>query len=219
MVSENQVFMIRIKKFIEDNYKSFIITGCCVVIAGIGFYFFASHRNKKQEQAQLAYAETLYEVKKSEKNAEQWSQAQLAAQTGYHIYGTSCFAPYFLAVESQVFAHQGNAKQALEKTTQALKKMGKSSPVYTIFAIRQARMKLDSDDAAVQKEGFNELQTLALDKKNKQRDEALYYLGNYYSMQGDTQQAKEVWKELTTDYSETADNAMSPWAMLVHKTI
>jgi predicted negative regulator of RcsB-dependent stress response len=219
MVSRNQVFMVRIQNFIEDNYKSFIALGCGCAVAALGFYFFMHHRTQQQEQAQLAYSETMYEIKRSGKNAELLPNAQLASQTGYRLYGNSSFGPYFLTAESQAFAQQGDAKKALEAKTQALKKMAKSSPVYTIFAIRQALMKLDSDDAAVQTEGLNELQTLASDKKNKQRDEALYYLGNYYSTHDDAQRAQDLWKELISDYSESADSAMSPWAMLVRKKI
>lgn len=214
MVNQSPVFFSRIKNFIEDQYKLVLVAGGCLVAAGVGLYSFKQHQNHMQERAQLAFSQTSIEVRHGEKKGELWPNAELAAKTGYRDYKNSSLAPYFLILESQALLAQGNNKQALEIIENALTEMGKDSPFYYMFKVKAALIKLDSDDITIQTSGFDQLQGLAYDTANKQRDEALYYLGNYYIVRGDTNRAQEVWKELINSFQGTADSGMSPWAML-----
>lgn len=219
MVNRKPVSFNSIKSFVEDNYKLvFAAAGCCVA-AGIGIYFFIEHQNRQQEHAQLAFAQTIVEVRQARKDATGWTDVDLAAKTAYRSYKNSALAPYFLALESQALVAQGNIKQALEPLEQAITAMGKNSPFYFVFKIRDALNKLDNDDITVQTTGLNELQALAQDKTNNQRDQALYYLGEYYTNHDDAARAQEVWRELLDLYPGTTDSDISPWAMLAHEKI
>jgi tetratricopeptide (TPR) repeat protein len=214
MVNQDPMSFNRIIDFVQDYYKEMVFAGVCLVGCGIGLYFFMNYQAHKQEQAQLAFAQTLAEVKHGEKNADLWPNADLAAKTGYRSYKNSSLAPYFLALESQIAARQGNLKEALESLETAIAAMGKNSPFYYIFKIKASIMKLDSDDLSLQTNGFKELEALAQDQANKQRDEALYYLGMYYVNHTDIIRAKETWEKLIQEFPGTHDSAMSPWAML-----
>lgn len=212
MVNQDPLPFNRIKDFVQDYYKEILIAGACIIASGVGFYFFMQHQAHKQGKAQLAFAQTLAEVKHGEKNADLWPNAELAAKTGHRTYKSSSLAPYFLTIESQVAERQGKIKEALVSLEEAVAAMGKNSPFYTVFKTKVSLMKLDSDDVALQTAGFNELESLAQDHSNKQRDEALYYLGEYYLNHNDTVRAKETWQKLVNEFPGTQDSAMSPWA-------
>lgn len=214
MANFDAISFAHIKKMVEKYYKEILIAAGCCGAVGVGIYFFMQRDVQMQERAQLAFAQTITETVHAQKDATLWPNVELAAKTGYRDYKSSSLAPYFLIVESQSLLFQGNDKQSLELMENGSKDISKSSPFYYIFKIKGARMKLDNNDSAVQKMGFTELKALAHDTANKQRDEALYYLGSYYNDQNDTMRAQEAWKDLITAYQETSDGAMSPWATL-----
>lgn len=203
-----------IKKIFEKHYKVIFMMGGCCAAAGAGLYFFAQRNIQLQERAYVAFTQTMTEIMHAKKDATLWSNAELAAKTGYRDYKNSSLAPYFLVLASQALSFQAHDKESLEFMEKASKNISKSSPFYYIFKIKAARMKLDSDDIGVQKEGFDSLRSLAHDSANKQRDEALYYLGDYYISQNDRAHAQETLNELVTTYRETSDVAASPWVTL-----
>lgn len=214
MVKQDSM-VFQVKNFVEEYYKALMIAGGCLVLASLGGYYFWHNHNIREEHAQLAFAQTLEEVRHGEKNSDVWPNALLAAKTGLRSFKESSLGPYFLALESQVEARQGNLQQSLEVLEQALQQMGKNSPVYTIFKLRAALIKLDHDDVAIQNTGFKELEELAYDTTNKQRDEALYYLGDYYMKKDDHERGYKAWQELMNNYQATENSAASPWALLV----
>jgi hypothetical protein len=214
MVTQDTLF-VTIKDFFERYYKELFIAGGCLLVVGLSIYFYSAYRITNQERAQLAFAQSIQEMKHSEKNPELWPNVSLAAKTAYRSHSDSAFAPYFLALESQAAARQSDNKEALAYAEQTIAHMSSSSPFYYLYKIRLALIKLDSDDVAIQTQGYNELKELAYDKNNPAADEALYYLGAYYKANNDETHVREAWQTLINNYPETAHTAVSPWAQLI----
>ena len=215
MINKTVNIKTRIKHFIENHYREFLIGIGCVLVGCAAYYLYKRDQRHKNEVAQIAFAQTIAEMHNSQKDSDLWSSVGLAAQTGYRSYNKTIFGPYFLALESEAEVEQGNNAKSLELLELALKELGKKTPLYYVYKTKAALLKLDNEDVAVQTAGYNDLQALAQDEDNKNRDQALYYLGEYYHNQNDTARAQETWKELVTEFQASEDTAMSPWAYLV----
>lgn len=214
MISYELLTIKGIKELIETYTKEFIIAGCAVGLSAVGMYWYHDYGIRKQEQAQIALSQTIAELY-NQKNDQAAQDAALAAKTAYRTYNSTSLAPYFLMLEAEAQLQQNNIKEALILLQDALKGMGTKSPFYSLFKIKQARIQLDSDDLSLQTQGFNELKALAEDAANKQRDEALYYLGEYYASHGDALKAHEAWQKLINEFAAIQDSTISPWAALI----
>ena len=79
-------------------------------------------------------------------------------------------------------------------------------------------MKLDSEDDAVKNAGLHDLEALAINTKNKNRDQALYYLADYFALQGLHDREKEFLHQLVVAFPE-GGLAASPWAALAQEKL
>lgn len=219
MINQNSLMMNRVKDFIENNRLLVMAIPVVGLLAGAGYYSYSVYNHSVQERAQLAFSQTLQEIKHAEKDSHEWSNAELAAKTGYRSYKSSTFGPYFLVLESQAALAQGNTQIGLTLLEDALKQMGSNSPLYWLYKTKASRIKLDTDDATLQNEGFKDLEKLAYDKKNVNRDEALYYLGDYYMNRGDADQARKIWQTLKNEFSSQKDFSASPWSLLADEKL
>ncbi len=93
---------------------------------------------------------------------------------------------------------------------QAIKALPPQAAIQPLFVAKQALLLLDHHDEAMQKEGLQQLISLARDKKNPYYDVALFYLGRYYWTHNNVQDAQKVWQELV-DNSVMEKAYPSPW--------
>jgi tetratricopeptide (TPR) repeat protein len=194
-----------------------IIIGVVVggsVGAGIYTYF---NRIRRQEMAQVAMSETLLEVQRAQRNPEAWQDVQLAAKTGYRQFSNTSLAPYFLMIEAEASLEQSKKEEGLMLLQETLKNLSMNSPLYFMVALKIARVKLDMDTEDVRNQGLKELEAIAYNTKNHQRDAALYYLGLYYE-QSNPQKAAEIWQEIT-EISKKQQEIPNVWASLVSRRI
>lgn len=204
--------------FFEKNKTIIIISVAGVVIAvSIGVYINLS-RIAREESAQLALSESLQEMKNAEQNAELWQDVDIASKTGFRQYARSSFAPYFLALQAEALAQEGQLQEALVIMDEFFKNLSSNSPFYNLYKIKQARMQLDSPDTTVNQVGLHTLQTLANDARNQQYDEALYYLGNYYQARNQQEKAQEAWK-IIIERKKDNEQVNSPWSSLAEKSL
>ncbi len=75
-------------------------------------------------------------------------------------------------------------------------------------------MKIDSKDATQHDAGLRELNMLAENVKNPERERALYYAGYFASKQGDSKKAHAVWTALI----QKAESDSS-WAAMAKKKL
>ena len=143
-----------------------------------------------------------------------WNEVVMMNELGLQQ-STKVLHPYFLVMEAQALARQGEVHEALPLMQQAINGLASDSPYYTYFKTTHALMQLDAQDVGVLEHGLDQLRILADDQKNIYRDIALYHIGAYYWSQDDVAQAKTFWQELV-DLKNTVF-ADSSWAGLAEQ--
>jgi tetratricopeptide (TPR) repeat protein len=111
---------------------------------------------------------------------------------------------------AQALAQQGKTEHAHQELSKALKILPQSSPLYDVYSIQHALMGLDMFDEATVSEGLAELKALAANEQSKVNDMALYYLGSYYLMRGNQEEAENYWNQLKK-YDAPERGRRSPW--------
>jgi tetratricopeptide (TPR) repeat protein len=210
-----------LNQFIDifDKYRNYIISIGVVIAAtvGIGVYLYYSHINYEQA-AQQALSEVLAEYNHAYESPDLWQDVEIGAKTGYRQYARSSLAVFFLNLQADALLQQDKNEEALILMNEMVSKLPQHSPFYYIYHIKLARMQLYSDQENMQKEGLEKLQILAKDENNPQRDEALYYLGQYYDENNQKEKMQEIWqqlKQIQRVYKEK--DIISPWAMLAEQ--
>lgn len=210
-----------LNEFIEyfEKFRTYIISIAVITVGmlGIGTYWYLSHV-KYEQAAQQALSEVLAEYNRAYESPELWQDVEVGAKTGYRQYGRSSLAPFFLGLQSDALLQQDKQDEALALMNDMTAKLSHRSPFYYLYQIKLARIKLHSDQEDTQKEGLQQLTSLAQDQKNPQQDEALYYLGLHYDAQDQQDKAQEIWqqlKQLQEQYKEK--DVVSPWALLAEQ--
>lgn len=219
MVHKETIFSFDYWYVMVTKYRTYFIIGCAVlaaVVAG-GSYLMMS-RSHREEAATLALEETLAEFSRAQSNPELWQEVEDAAKAGYRQYKKTSIAPYFLALQVEALLNQGNVQEALKIIEDMNKQLSSSSPLYYLYMIKQARMKLDSQDDVIRNEGLAQLESLAYDKNNKQQDEALYYFGLYYFAHNELDKTRQIWKTLI-EMQQPHQETISLWAQAAEKKL
>jgi len=202
-----------------DKYRTYVISIAVVAAAtvGIGVYLYYSQINYEQA-AQQALSEVMAEYSRAYEAPDLWQDVEIGAKTGYRQYTKSSLAPFFLNLQADALLQQDKADEALALMNDMVAKLSKSSPLYYVYSIKRARMNLNSEQEAAQKDGLEQLKALAENESNPQQDEALYYLGMHYQENNQQDQAQAVWqqlKQIQQSYKEK--DVVSPWALLAEQ--
>jgi len=204
--------------FLQDtNWKPFAIVAGLVVCATAGFYGYRWHAAQGEQAAQVVFADCMNQLAQAQEGTEPWSSVEQFFKMGYEQHSGSKLAPYFLAYQAEALIKQNKLAEAVVVMEKALDTMPKSSPVYGMYATKQALMNIDSNDAALAQKGLEQLQVLAQDTKNLGQDVALYNLGLYYWSKNDLKKAQEVWAGFAALQKEGKDT--SPWAALAEQKL
>ena len=173
------------------NYL-FIVLGIAAV-AGAGYFGYRWYIVSREQSAQVMFAECLREYEKGVRERQTWADIQALWAAGYARHTQSSLAPYFKAFEANSALKQDKKAEAVALLDAALSLVAASSPLYTVYATKRALINIDLGNEA----GLQELEKLAYDKNNIQRDVALYYLGLYHWSKNNIEDAKEAWETLT----------------------
>ncbi len=192
-------------RFKKSGRSRYMIVGgvvLVVLIADIVGYKWYSRRYN--DRAQMALSQAIEVLDKATRGNVQtlWKEAENAFRDGYQRYPQSASAPYLLSFWADTVLHQGDMARALDLMNKAILAMSKSSPLYHAMVIKRALMRLDTADAVLIAEGKKELHTLAQDKQNKRRDEALYFEGLVAFDSGDSVGAERIWQDLFTSFGD-----------------
>jgi len=202
-----------------NRYSKELIITVGIILFGIAAaYGYWMYRNYQEEAAQRAFATCIEELNNAQHDQSLWPTVALAAMTGYRQHSNSSLAPYFLALEVQALLGQGKLDDAILSMDRVLGMISKNSPLYFSYAIQHARMKLDSDNETVKNAGLRDLEALAQNTKNKNRDQALYYLADHLALHGSFDRAKELLNQLIVAFPE-GGLAASPWAALAQEKL
>lgn len=134
---------------------------------------------------------------------QEWQDIEVAFATGASRHKSSKLYPYFLAYQADALIHQAKYTEAIEVMNKMLKSLSSKQPLYYLYAIKRALMKIDAGDV-MQKEGLAELEQLAQNTENPFQEMALYRLGLAQLHQGDRSQADKTWKLLLSKAQPTS---------------
>ena len=198
-----------------------LVLGAFAILILLGFwwgYSYFAKQKEKEAQKTLASCIELYDqaIGASETSIP-WSTVETACKRAYDAHSNSNLAPYFLAYQAEALSKQNKNDEAIAIMTQMMHAMSKNSPLYYVYATKLALMQIDSADSAVHTQGLKQLEELALDINNQQRDEALYYVGLYYWHLNDMSKVKEVWQTLAE--LPTSPEDVSPWMQLASERL
>ncbi|MGE0010425.1 MAG: tetratricopeptide repeat protein [Candidatus Babeliales bacterium] len=209
-----------IQDILERNMKSLVAAALVGAILIGAYYYVRVYRVEQDARAHTTLTEVLAEVTRAGTRPEAWQDVEVAARTAYHQHSSSDLAPYFLAIEAGAFIEQGKIDQGREQLKNALASMPKKAPLTDFYALKLARLELNTQDDAIRKEGLASLEKLAQDSKSLVHDEALYRLGKAYAQERKTDQARKVFDQLVTTYKESKEPvAQSVWAGLAQEQI
>lgn len=194
----------------KQGLQRLTVLGVLILLlaAVVGVYHWYSVRQTEYAQADLALCLEELEKARHSDDAHDWQEVEQSCQAGFQRHAASAMAPYFLACQAEALLEQGHHDAALKKMQEALVKFSSKSPLYHVYALKEALMMIDAAQAEIRQEGVKKLQELAQDAKNPQQDMALLYLGHYYSAEKDTDNAVKTWTKLVQEHG-----ANSLWAL------
>lgn len=201
------------------NYSRELIIATGMLILGfIGFYGYRTYRTYQEQAAQKVLSECIHEYEKAIIDSSLLPNAELVFKVGYETHKSSKLAPYFLAYRADIVHKQDKKEEAFTLMNELLSIMPQSAILYTSYAIKRALMRMELADETQRKTGLEELQTIANNTNNDQRDEALYYIGLYHWSKDELAQAKLAWTDLIQ--LKKGDRAeQSPWAVVVQEKL
>lgn len=188
------------------------------VIALKSFFLYRWYVNYREQGAQKTLAQSLKEYYKATKTGslEDWNSVEALFKLGYEQHANSYIAPYFLAYQADALIHQHKLYDALPVLEQMLTVLPEKSSLFFLFKLKYAQVHIDIPQ--YKQTGLQELTELARNAHNPYRDEALFYLGNYYWVHDQTEEAKKVWQELV-DSQWQQPTKPSPWIQEVQSKL
>lgn len=193
-----------------------VVVAVLVALAGGGFYGYRWYRSSQEEVAQRIFSQNVQEYERvaQEGKTEDWASVETLFKIGYGQYSHSTFAPFFLLYQAEAMIKQDKNEQAREVLTKAVDTMSRSSDLYPLFEIKIALMNMDAHAP----EAVAQLKILAAQTSHFS-DAAAYYLGQYYWINNDEKQAREVWQKMIDVTKTDKKLGQSPWASLAQATL
>jgi hypothetical protein len=122
--------------------------------------------------------------------------SERAFHVGAEAHRSSVLYPFFLAFEADALTRLGKVQEAAVLLDKAVKLMDQKNPLYYLYALKAALVKIDTQDATLKKEGRVSLDSLASMAANPLQDMALYYGGLDAETTGDRTRAISKYKEI-----------------------
>ena len=190
---------------------------------GYTWYFY-----KQNVAAQHALAEAIDEYEKAnyylldQKNqnkplADQYyKDAQLAFDVVKVSHSRSVLSDYAKAFEADIALREGDYASALTLLDDVISQMSTKNPLYDLMFIKRTLVALDSGDLSA----LATLNNVANDAQNSHFDTAAFYLGYYYFVHDQTDQAIQVWKALKDRMNAVQiKSGKSPWLPMIEEKL
>lgn len=207
MTLSNQIYSLYTK-----YTRAITIFVSCAIFALVGWYGYRWYKTKLEYTAQRDFSESaqdFYKLFASQKSAKAWNDVEQGLAFRAEQNKNSTLAPYFLVYQADALLQEGKSAEALALLNRAITQLEKTSPIYYLYRIKRALIKLDAEQEAIRMEGVAELDVLSQDKDNQYQDMAGYYRGYYAWNTGNKNEAKQIWSQLSRFAAQG-----SPWAQL-----
>ena len=158
------------------QYGIYAVIGI-VVLGGLWFgYKQYQARNERNAFKEFSQASDAYLRITTLADAEdQLRDSDRAFFAGAEAHRSSVLYPYFLAFQADALIRLGKITDAARQLDKAIKAMDRQHPLYYLYALKAALVKIDTQDAELEKQGRAELDALSSDRANPLEDMALYY--------------------------------------------
>lgn len=211
MVMQDFFEFLGIDGYIHQYARSIAIASLGIGLLVGGYFGLQYYNSSRNQSAIIAYQACLDEYNHAREKDDLWPHVELAAKVGYQQFSNTSFGPYFLGLQADALLEQHKMEEALALLKALQEKLSVRSPLYYNYALKKVLVMLDSSNQAVVQEGLQQLDHLAHDLKNGQRDQALYELAYYYRTINDNAAAQATIKELTSSFPTTGMEG-SIWA-------
>ena len=189
-----------VQDFLADKriqYAVFILLLAGVL--SIGWFGYRRYQQGKEQSAFKEFSETgdAYARITTLADAEgQLKDSERAFLAGAQAHRSSVLYPFFLAFQADTLLRLGKIREAAVQLETAVKAMDQQHPLYYLYALKAALVKIDTLDATFEKQGRDELDKLAKNVANPLQDMALYYSGLDASSHGEHDRALEKFNEI-----------------------
>ncbi len=205
-------FFVSDSSMLGRHIKEIGIAITIVLVVAGGYFGYRSYVVSREQRAHHSFADYLQDYQMAEKanSKEEWERVSNLLGHGFVQHKGSNVAPLFLSLKSDAQVKLGELVEAINTIQRAIDALPRGSKLLSLFLIKQALMRLDVEDEALQKVGLEQLVTIARDKDSEHKDIALFYLGRYYWVHDQIEDAKKSWQELE-DSSWQEKAYPSPW--------
>jgi hypothetical protein len=176
-----------------------VVVGIAAGLGAVGWFGYSWYRVRVEQQAHKAFVESVNDYTAMEKSTQEqpaWHDIGQALANRAQEHKNSVLAPYFLLYQADALLHEGKRENSIEIMNTALEKISKNLPLYYLYALKRALVKIDSNQELLHNEGLKELDELSTNSENPLQDMALYYKGYNAFAAGDAAQAQQVWVQL-----------------------
>lgn len=197
---------------VEKNIVTFVVVAVLLAaVFGFAYLGFNYYKGTLSAKAHDVFMKHYTEYEKLSADNKAPSQELIdSVSRGYADYKNSAYAGFFLALQAELQAAQGNQQEALQSMTQAVGMISSIDPVlYYTYCTKLALMQLDAADPALQTKGRQSLEKLALNGKNPVHDMAWFYMGYQALLDNDNQGVQTAWGRLF----DAQKNPLSMWGV------
>jgi len=192
--------MVTISSLFDDKriYYGVIAAGC-LAVASLGWVGYRWYRVDKERAAYKELAEAIDSYGKiitTTDAVDQLTDSERAFLASAEQHKSSVLFPFFLAFHADALIRLGKIREAADQLDIAVKAMDASQPLYYLYALKAALVKIDTQDVSLEKEGRAQLATLASQTSNPLRTMAQFYSALDADTQGDRTRAVSLYKEI-----------------------
>lgn len=202
----------------HKKYVIAVFLGIALMIGGFVMYHLYNHHLNVRAHKEMLEALKVYEASavatSKQDQEEKWKKVNEVFAQAYAKNKGAGIAPFFLTFQVEALMNLGKIEDAIKIMGNVLHSLP-SGELQALYKVKFALMKIDSTQQAYEKQGLDELVSLAKDDKGFAHEHALYHLGMYFWCKKDFEQAKNYWQQLMLKYGYKDVRNQSGFADLV----
>ncbi len=194
MVYSNLVGNSKHRNYIVLLVMAFVLTA----LLGLSWFGYSYYKNKSEQAASQEFAKIAQEYSKKIhlNNKDDLNDIEHILKAAAQKHKNSKLYPLFLSYQADALLKQNKYKEATEIFDTIVNSVKQNDPLYYAYSIKRALLKLDSKDAQLESQGYDELKELANNVNNPLQDMAIYNLGLNEFFKSNKDKAKELWQTI-----------------------
>ena len=141
----------------------------------LGWFGYDWYRKGREQVAYKELAESIDSYSRIMGGQTDLLDSERAFAAGAKNNSSSVLYPFFLSFQADTLIRQGKLVDGASLLDKAVSSMNTQHPLYYLYALKAALVKIDTQDATLEKQGRSDIDALASSKANPLKDMALYY--------------------------------------------